>query len=89
MVPPSGVALRRIVARVKAVLRRTDAPPASPAAILTAGNVEVDTARREVRVDGEPVPLATREFELLQYLAENQGLALSRQQLLSLASDPR
>ena len=74
---------RELVARVKAVLRRTDAanwvglPPT-----LSIGKVEVDTARREVRLNGEPVGLTTREFDLLQYLAENQGLALSRRQLL-------
>jgi DNA-binding response OmpR family regulator len=42
----------------------------------------VDVGRREARVDGTVVPLATREFDLLRYLAENAGLALSRQQIL-------
>jgi DNA-binding response OmpR family regulator len=50
--------------------------------VLTAGGVEVDVGRREVTAGGEVVPLATREFDLLRYLAENMGLALSRQQLL-------
>jgi DNA-binding response OmpR family regulator len=44
--------------------------------------VEVDKGRREARVGGSAVALATREFDLLRYLAENEGLALSRQQLL-------
>ena len=43
---------------------------------------EVDTLRREVRRRGEPVALATREFDLLSFLARNQGIALSRQQLI-------
>jgi DNA-binding response OmpR family regulator len=74
---------RELVARVKAVLRRVDGPArASAPVILQAGGVEVDTGRREARVDGTAVPLATREFALLQFLAENIGLALSRRQLI-------
>ena len=46
------------------------------------GSVEVDTGRREARVEGTVVSLATREFDLLRFLAENTGLALTRQQLL-------
>ena len=47
-----------------------------------APGIVVDTARHDVTVRGAPVPLATREFELLAYLARNLGLALTRQQLL-------
>jgi len=71
---------RELVARVKAILRRTDGPRNVDA--LLAGDVEVDVKRREARRNGEVVPLATREFELLRYLAENAGLALTRQQIL-------
>ena len=74
---------RELVARVRAVLRRSDgASRASLPPILRVGEVEVDTARREVRLGGDPVSLTAREFDLLQYLAENLGLALSRRQLL-------
>jgi len=73
---------REFVARVKAVLRRAEGPPPEGPEVITVGNVEVDTGRREARVNGQPVALAAREFDLLQYLAENQGLALSRRQLL-------
>jgi DNA-binding response OmpR family regulator len=73
---------RELVARVKAILRRADGPPKEAPDVLIAGSVEVDLGRREARVDGTAVPLATREFDLLAYLAENGGLALSRQQLL-------
>lgn len=71
------------MARIRAVLRRTDSaahvalPP-----VLDIGDIEVDVARREVRLSGDPVSITAREFDLLQYLAENQGLALSRRQLL-------
>ena len=73
---------RELVARVRAILRRVDGPPRETPEVLAAGSVEVDTARREARVGGEVVPLATREFDLLRFLAENPGLALSRRQLL-------
>jgi DNA-binding response OmpR family regulator len=72
---------RELVARVRAILRRTEGPK-EPPGVLTVGGVEVDVGRREARVDGSVVPLATREFDLLRYLAENAGLALSRQQIL-------
>lgn len=71
---------RELVARVKAILRRTDGP--RNADVLLAGDVEVDVKRREARRNGEVIPLAAREFDLLRYLAENAGLALTRQQLL-------
>jgi DNA-binding response OmpR family regulator len=74
---------RELVARVKAVLRRADGPAKRDGPnVLTVGSVEVDLGRAEARVDGVPVALTTREFALVQYLAENQGLALSRRQLL-------
>jgi len=74
---------REIVARVKAILRRTGAPaPATAPRTILVGNVEIDLGRREARVDGVAVALATREFDLLAHLGANQGLALSRRQLL-------
>jgi two-component system, OmpR family, response regulator len=69
-----------LVARVKAVLRRVDGGPA--AEVMQAGEVAIDAGRREVRVAGEPVDFTTKEFDLLRYLAERPGLALSRQQIL-------
>jgi len=73
---------RELVARVKAILRRTEGPPRERPDVLLAGSVEVDTGRREARVNGAVVPLATREFDLLRFFADNAGLALTRQQLL-------
>ena len=69
-----------LVARVKAVLRRVDGGPAPE--VVQAGNATIDTGRREVRVADEPVDFTTKEFDLLRYLAERPGLALSRQQIL-------
>ncbi len=75
--PFSGAEL---VARVKAVLRRTDGS-ATPE-VVQAGRVAIDVGRREVRVDEVPVELTTKEFDLLRFLAERPGLAMSRQQIL-------
>jgi DNA-binding response OmpR family regulator len=75
---------RELVARVHAILRRSAPPgPGDAPSVMAVGRIEVDTGRREVRLDGEVVPLATREFDLLAYLAVNPGLALSRRQLLN------
>lgn len=74
---------RELVARVKALLRRSDHTPAAiTQPVRELGELRVDTARREVTVAGRAAPLATREFDLLTYLVENRGLALSRRQLL-------
>jgi len=73
---------RELVARVKAILRRTDGTARDLPPVHEAGPVRVDTGRREVTVAGEPVALAAREFDLLRFLFENRGLALSRRQLL-------
>ena len=82
-------AVEELLARVRAILRRTEGTPRSaPPGVLTAGDVEVDLGRREARVGGQAVPLATREFDLLRYLAENAGLALSRQQILDAVWGP-
>jgi two-component system, OmpR family, response regulator len=72
---------RELVARVKAILRRSDGSTGR-SEVLIAGRVEVDLVRREARLNGEVVPLASKEFQLLQFLAERPGRALSRQQLL-------
>ena len=75
---------RELIARVKAILRRLDstAPKETRPETIALGPIEVDMARREVRMNDTSVSLATREFDLLAYFASNQGLVLSRQQLL-------
>lgn len=74
---------RELVARVRAILRRSSPKAAAVPTVVKLGSFEVDTGRREVRVAGTVVPLATREFDLLVYLVDNLGLALSRRQLLN------
>jgi DNA-binding response OmpR family regulator len=72
---------RELVARVRAILRRTRGAPA-PQETIVIGELEVDLRRREARWGDAVVSLTTREFDLLAFLAGNIGLALSRQQLL-------
>lgn len=74
---------REIVARVKAILRRGQLDTRPQTDVLHIGDdFEVDVTRRETRHHTNVVALATREFDLLAHLARNQGIALSRQQLL-------
>ena len=72
---------RELVARVKAILRRTESSAPAPEVIEIGGAV-IDVGRREVRANGEVVEFTGKEFELLRYRAENGGRALSRQQIL-------
>jgi len=73
---------REVVARLKAILRRSGQVYDEPPIILTFGRLEIDEAAREVRVDGSAIQLKPREFGLLLALARNHGVALSRQTLL-------
>ena len=69
-----------LVARVRAVLRRTDG--STVADVIPAGAATIDVGRREIRIGEQVVECTTKEFDLLRYLAERPGLALSRQQIL-------
>src|SRR6476660_9690465 len=71
-----------LVARVKAVLRRAEGGGVAAPEMIQVGNVTIDVGRREVRVGEEPVAFTTKEFDLLKFLAERPGLAMSRQQIL-------
>jgi len=71
---------RELVARMKAVLRRTDGRSAED--VLTLSDVELNRNAREVVVDGQPVELTTKEFDLLATLLANPGIVVSRDQLL-------
>jgi DNA-binding response OmpR family regulator len=74
---------REIVARVKAILRRGQPDTRDAHDVMHIGDdYQVDITRREARCRGEAIALATREFDLLAHLANNQGIALTRQQLL-------
>ena len=89
--------MRELLARIKALLRRVelireelsaqndahdDALSPSRTAILSFDNLAIDQNRREVRLDGKAVRLKPKEFELLLFLARNQGMALSRDLIL-------
>jgi DNA-binding response OmpR family regulator len=71
---------RELVARMKAVLRRTDGRRAED--VLTLEDVVLDRNAREVSVEGRTVELTTKEFDLLATLIENPGVVVSRDQLL-------
>lgn len=74
---------RELVARVKAILRRTDRKPAAPSdMVLTLDNLSIYPERRIVTVDGKPVSLRVKEFDLLLMLAENKGVVFTREKLL-------
>jgi DNA-binding response OmpR family regulator len=75
---------RELVARVKAILRRTDRAKTSEDKPMQIGDVLLDPARREVTVAGEPVKLRTKEFDLLMNFLEHRGIVLTREQLLNL-----
>lgn len=76
---------RELVARVKAILRRSERPAKATSKPIHLGDVTVDPARREVRVGEAAVALRAKEFDLLLALAEHRGLVLTREQLLKLA----
>ena len=72
---------RELVARVRAVLRRTRASEQAEGAIV-AGDLEIDAGQRSVQLDGVDVPLTAREFDLLWFFARHAGSVFSREQLL-------
>ena len=69
-----------LVARVEAVLRRTMGESEEK---LVAGAIEIDKVARSVYIDGKPVDLSFKEYELLTYFIENKGIALSREKILN------
>lgn len=73
---------REVVARVRAVLRRSSAPTLDEPDVVTIGDLEIDGPKREVRRDGDPVKLTRKEFDLLQLLASNPGRTFTRSELL-------
>lgn len=77
---------RELLARVKALLRRTRTPPAS--VTLAFGEYVLDIARRTLCRNGEPVTLTTAEFALLKVLASHPGRVFSRDDLVTAASGP-
>lgn len=74
--------LRELTARVRAVLRRSAAVDERPASIYEGGRLVADFDAVAVSVDGRPVRLTRREFELLRYLVQNRNRVVSRDRLL-------
>lgn len=74
---------RELLARIKAVLRRGAAPDSNESrSVLEAGPVRLDTERHAVTVNGQPVTLPLKEFELLEYLMDNTNRVLTRGQII-------
>lgn len=70
-----------LVARIEAILRRTNQLNQEEA--LVCGGIRVDKAAHQVLIDGTPIELSYKEFELLTYFIENKGIALSREKILN------
>ena len=70
-----------LVARVEAILRRTGQDTGND--VLSAGGIVIDKSAHQASVDGKPMELSFKEFELLTYFLENQGIALSREKILN------
>lgn len=76
--------IRQVVARVKAVIRRTsDKEKSSDGELLVYETLVLDTKRIKASVDGKEVPLTKKEFEILKLLLENKGNVFSREEILS------
>jgi two-component system, OmpR family, response regulator RegX3 len=74
---------REVVARIRAVLRRTAAPPPAPLGdVVELGDVRVDRARRTAALGGQPLELSRKEFDLLQLLVDNAGTVVKRERLI-------
>ncbi|MCR5099096.1 MAG: response regulator transcription factor [Lachnospiraceae bacterium] len=72
-----------LVARVKAVLKRSGGGDATEDSEVSVGGIELSVDAHEVRIDGQRIDLSVKEFELLEYFIKNRGLALSREKILS------
>jgi DNA-binding response OmpR family regulator len=80
---PKPFNTRELLARIRAILRRSEAEPAAPdSSILRVGPLAIDPASRTVTSGGRPVELTTAEFDVLQALARHAGRVLSRDELL-------
>ncbi len=80
---PKPFSPRELTARVKAVLRRANGTVPTPAsAVLRAGDLELDPVAHEVRRNGEPLALTTKEFDLLAHFLRHPNRAFRREELL-------
>jgi len=72
---------RELLARVKALLRRSE-PDAAPDDVLRFGRLEIDLGARQARIDGAPCDLTGHQFDLLVVLAQSAGRVLTRDQIM-------
>ena len=86
LVKPFG--FRELVARIRAVMRRSGRATAEPTDVVHHGPLEVDTRTRRVLVDGEEVALTRKEFDLLALLAADPGATRTREEILEQVWDP-
>lgn len=77
---------RELIARIKAILRRTREPQIS--SVINRGKIVIDTGKHKVTVGGQRISLTSAEFKLLKYLAQRPGIVLSRNQILDVVSGP-
>lgn len=82
---PKPFSIQEVIARVNAVIRRTEAVATQPVNrdIVKVGKVEIDTVRKSVLVDGQSVQFSKKEFEILALLASNTGKIFSRDDLIT------
>ena len=75
---------RELIARIKAVLRRgiSDADLNGDLEVISVGPISLDTARHQASINGNPIALPLKEFELLEFLMRNSGRVLTRSQLI-------
>ncbi len=74
--------INEVIARIKAVLRRSASVPESVRDEIVAGRVRIDTVKKMVYIDGSPVMFSKKEFEIINLLASREGQILSRENII-------
>ena len=80
---PKPFSINEVIARVRAVLKRTERVVESKSDMIEAGAVRIDVTRKEVFVEGEPVVFSKKEFEVLTLLASHPGQIYSREDIIN------
>jgi len=79
--------MRLMLARIKAVLRRSSAPEVRPRSLLTVGPITIDDDRHQVEISGTLVPFTLTEYKLLRFLAQHPERVFTRTQILNNIQD--
>ena len=85
---PKPFSVHELIARIRAILRRTQRAEAQPEVLIVVGDLELDPGRREVTSGGRRVELAPREFDLLAYLLRRSPEVVPRNELIAEVWDP-